>query len=317
MFKDNFKFSILIPFNGEETIHKTLQSVLTQSFLDYEILLIDDSEKQFFRVYMPKYEKYIEARKLKVFSNSKKQGLTRSLNIGLKQASGEFIVRCDADDEMRPDRLKILNSYFSEGYEFIGNASEFFYENGNSYKQKIKQELFNEEIKNRLAHFETVCSHSSFAFDKKIIMQLSGYNEIYKFAQDRDLLLRLLSIDARMIILPNILTNVFLHTKSISQSENRTKQALLGITSQVDFELRERGLKVNSEVLSQTIEKQLFWKIIRKSELCKTTLRHKKISISLFVLNLNCYILALFSQYLKRQLLADTLQALERQTANH
>lgn len=301
------KFSIIVPFNGEKTIHRTLASVLCQSFSDFEIILIDDSEDGLFKASLCKYNKFINTLKLRVFFNSKNLGLTRSLNYGIEASVGDFIVRCDADDEMRPKRLEILDKYFALGYDFVGNGSEFFYENGGSYQRSGGKCLSSLDIKTRLQKFKPVCSHSAFAFKKSLVKQMGGYKESYIYAQDRDLLLRLLSIRANMIIVPNILTNVYLHPNAISQSKNRETQMLLGIFSQVEFELRERGLCVNEKKISRCIEDGFLWQLIKKCEACKAKLRHQRLSIWAVAFNLKCYSFAMFSNLIQRTLLRIVL----------
>lgn len=301
------KFSIIVPFNGEKTIHRTLESILSQSFSDFEIILIDDSADGLFEASMDRYNKFTDTSKLRVFFNGTNLGLTRSLNYGIEASVGDFIVRCDADDEMKPKRLEILDKYFTFGYDFVGNGSEFFYENGGSHQRNGDKYLSSLDIKARLKKFKPVCSHSAFAFKKSLVKKIGGYNESYVYAQDRDLLLRLLSIRASMIIVPNILTNVYMHPNAISQSKNRETQMFMGIFSQVEFELRERGLCINEKKILRCIEGSFLWKSIKKSEICKAKLRHQRLSIWAVIVNLKCYSFAIVSNLMQRILLKIVL----------
>lgn len=93
---NKYKISVIIPFyNAEEFISKTLYSIVTQSYKNIEVILIDDgstdSSADIISQYIKKHE-YIHT-----FKNSDK-GAGSARNIGLKQSTGDYIVFVDADD---------------------------------------------------------------------------------------------------------------------------------------------------------------------------------------------------------------------------
>ena len=94
--------SILLPvYNAESTIGATIESILRQSFDDYELLVIDDGStdatSQVVRNYTDVRIRYILA----------EHDYIASLNLGLNQAQGKYLARMDADDIMLHDRLAI------------------------------------------------------------------------------------------------------------------------------------------------------------------------------------------------------------------
>jgi len=129
--KKNPKVTVLLPVhNGELFISEAIESVLNQTFTDYEFLIIDDSSTD-------NTIKIIQAKKddrIKVFCNDKNLGVIGSLNIGLELARGDYIARMDADDLIRPDRLKIQVDFMDNNpgtgacgsyYETFGNENTF------------------------------------------------------------------------------------------------------------------------------------------------------------------------------------------------
>ena len=94
--------SIIIPvYNGEKTIQKTIESVLQQTFKDFEIILINDGSQDSTLDVINN----IKDERLRVFSYPN-AGVSTSRNRGLALARGEFISFLDADDLWTPDKLE-------------------------------------------------------------------------------------------------------------------------------------------------------------------------------------------------------------------
>lgn len=93
------KFSIIIPaYNCEKYISNCLESIKTQTFTDYEIIIINDNSTDATGI---KVAKFIEQNRdidTSVIYNKVNLGASASRNLGLRQASGEFILFADADD---------------------------------------------------------------------------------------------------------------------------------------------------------------------------------------------------------------------------
>ena len=94
--------SVLMPvFNGEKWIAEAIDSVLNQSYTDFELLILNDgstdSTEQVILSYKDKRIKYVK----------RNHDFISALNDGLRMAQGKYIARMDADDVMHPDRLKI------------------------------------------------------------------------------------------------------------------------------------------------------------------------------------------------------------------
>ncbi|MFB2882319.1 glycosyltransferase [Floridanema aerugineum] len=94
--------SVIIPvYNGEKTIQQTIESVINQTFTDFEIIIINDGSKDSTLDIIST----IQDPRIKVFSYAN-AGLSASRNRGLSLASGEFISFLDADDCWTPDKLQ-------------------------------------------------------------------------------------------------------------------------------------------------------------------------------------------------------------------
>jgi hypothetical protein len=87
--------------DGERTVGEAVESILRQSFTDFEFLVVDDGSSDGTAAVLTSFRD----ERLIVLENERPQGLTQSLNRGLMRASGEFLARQDADDRSAPERL--------------------------------------------------------------------------------------------------------------------------------------------------------------------------------------------------------------------
>ena len=101
----NPKVTVLMPVcNGEEYLSEAIESILNQTFRDFEFLIISEhgtSEESLAII-----EKYTDER-IRHIHNTARLGLVRSLNLGLKEGRGEYIARMDADDISHPKRFEL------------------------------------------------------------------------------------------------------------------------------------------------------------------------------------------------------------------
>ncbi len=96
------KISVIIPvYNAEETIKETLESVLSQTFSQFEIIVINDGSQD---KTLEIVSRILDPR-LKVLSYPN-AGVSVSRNRGISQAAGEYVSFLDADDLWTPDKLE-------------------------------------------------------------------------------------------------------------------------------------------------------------------------------------------------------------------
>ncbi len=127
-------FSIIMPvYKVEKYLDEAANSVLNQSYDDFELILVDDCSPD----NCPKMceDFAIKDKRVKVLHNQKNSGLGITRNNGLKVAEGKFVLFMDSDDTITPDCLEILSSEV-EGYDITVFGMTRFYEDkqGKVYK---------------------------------------------------------------------------------------------------------------------------------------------------------------------------------------
>lgn len=102
------KVSIIMPaYNVENVIEETIQSVLQQTYKDWELIVVDDCSKDSTYSILKSYE----SEKVRVFRNSTNLGVIRTRNFALNQTTGEYIAFLDSDDVWMPEKLEIQINY--------------------------------------------------------------------------------------------------------------------------------------------------------------------------------------------------------------
>ena len=100
-------FSIItVCFNSEKTIERTLQSVLGQSCIDYEYIIVDGASKDNTIDIIKQYEQMFDGRM--IWLSEPDKGIYDAFNKGCKKAKGEYIWIVNSDDYLEPDSLKIV-----------------------------------------------------------------------------------------------------------------------------------------------------------------------------------------------------------------
>lgn len=142
------KFSIIIPvYNVEKYIKKCLDSVLNQTYKDYEVIVVDDGTED-------DSIKLIEDYPVKIV-HQKNQGLSAARNHGAKIAKGEYIIFLDSDDYWNKDLLKKISSSIKDEPDIVRFQIQEVDETGN--KKIYEEESF--QNKNGVEAFDLISKY--------------------------------------------------------------------------------------------------------------------------------------------------------------
>ncbi len=169
--KDLFISVILPMYNAERYIEESVQSILKQTYENFELIIIDDGSKDHSRALV----KGINDRRIKYLYQSN-SGMAASLNTGIESAKGEIIARQDADDISHPDRFEKQISFLTEnpGCGLLGTWSNIFSDNspGHAMHQHPTDNLL---IKLFLL-FDNPFVHSSVMIRKTVLDAVGNYD---------------------------------------------------------------------------------------------------------------------------------------------
>ncbi len=209
-------------YNGEKYICESVDSILNQTYVNFEFIIINDGSNDASLDILHEYQSR-DSRLLIV--NQENIGLTRSLNRGVKLAACEYIARQDADDISTPSRLEKQLNYMENHPEVavIGCLADVFGTNGVIHRSTDpKFKLSPLGIKRYLAK-KNLFMHGSSMMRKSCLAKVGFYREFFRHSQDYDLWLRL-SQYFDLAILPKHLYGYRVTADAVSVSRYHTQK---------------------------------------------------------------------------------------------
>jgi len=176
---------LMAVFNGEQYLGMAIDSILNQTYSDFEFIIIDDCSTDNTSEILKSYHD----ERIKLLKNEINIGLTKSLNVGLNLAKGEYIARQDADDISHSERLQLQLDFFRKNNDvmLLGTQARSIDEFGNlSYFPDFKPVSY-EGVKYQL-FFGNPFIHSTVMYRADIVKdEFGGYNESFRLSQDLEL----------------------------------------------------------------------------------------------------------------------------------
>ena len=108
---------IMSVYNDEKYIAKAIDSILTQSFSNFELIICDDYSTDRSSNIIEKYVK--QDNRIVFFKNEKNLGLATSLNRCIERAKGKYIARMDSDDISLPNRFEVEYNYLEDNSDIV------------------------------------------------------------------------------------------------------------------------------------------------------------------------------------------------------
>ncbi len=188
--RDNtIKASVLMPvYNGEKFIKEAISSVLSQTFRDFELLVLDDGSTDD----STKIAESFQDERIRLVKLNH-QGIAGALNYGLNLSNGEYIIRVDSDDISIPSRFEKILNYMDENKDIAicGSWAISINEKGETIGMMNYPPVENEEIKKyTLRHNPFI--HPAIIMRKSILESVGGYRYL-KHNEDYELWIRILS----------------------------------------------------------------------------------------------------------------------------
>lgn len=206
--------SVILPvYNAERYIAQAVESILAQTFTDFEFLITDDGSTDRSLKILQRYAAQDSRIRLTAGSN---QGVSKNRNQMLRQARGEFIAVMDADDIAAPDRFARQIEFLGQHPEVVcvGGAHALIDHKGRFIFQ-LRLPLENAEIQQAaLAGHGSIC-HPCAMVRRSAMLAVGGYNEDLHSAHDLDLWLKLGEI-GKLANLEASLLQYRIHTSSVS-----------------------------------------------------------------------------------------------------
>jgi len=234
------KISVVMSvYNGERYLRESVESILNQTFSDFEFIIVNDgsvdSTKNILLEYARKDPRII-------IIDQQNLGLTKSLNKAIFSSRSKFIARQDVDDVSLMSRL-------AKEYEVLSAddntdlVCSWYYIIDESGKLILERKLPDSRLIKKIVKRQNLIAHSSVMFRKASFLRAGGYDERYKYGQDWFLWLKMESIK----VLPESLLKYRWGNENITHKRHSSK---LKVKNKAEF-LEYRKVCIISSLLLQ------------------------------------------------------------------
>ena len=216
MTSSNTLVSVLLStYNSEESIGESIESLLSQTYKNLEILISDDGSTDSTKEICKKIQ--LKDERILFSSNKKNIGLTKSLNNLAQKASGSLIARHDADDISLPYRIE-EQIEFMKKKKLDAVTTRSLVKQNNKKRPGISFYIPDKLLINRKNPF----IHGTLIIKKNVLQEIGYYDERFYYAQDYKLFYDLLNKGYKVKTLNKAL--YILNTENNISSENLEKQ---------------------------------------------------------------------------------------------
>lgn len=189
------RLSVLLPvYQSATTLVEAMDSVLQQTFTNFELLIAYDDSTDGSAEILAEYQR--QDARVRIVPNTGRRCMPAALNTALREARGTYVARMDADDVALPSRFQAQVEFLDANTDvaLCGMNMRAIDENGRILRDYIMPTT-HDRIK-ILAHYSTPIFHPTWMFRRSIVELLGGYRDM--LAEDYDFLLR--AIDAGLVL---------------------------------------------------------------------------------------------------------------------
>ncbi|MFS4439255.1 glycosyltransferase family 2 protein [Paracoccaceae bacterium GXU_MW_L88] len=212
------RITVLMPVhNGEAYLEEAMRSMMTQTFEDFEILVVDDASSDNTPNMLQQFQK--EDSRIRVLRSEDNLRITRALNYGLDHARGEYIARMDADDISDPERLAVQIAFMDANPDvyLCGTSVTTIDEHGEKIRASTRTR---DDVQCAwLQPFQCALIHPTFFF-RRIAHDGTElrYNPEFPMSQDHDFVNRALKL-GKVVSLPDNLVKYRSHPAATSRAK--------------------------------------------------------------------------------------------------
>jgi hypothetical protein len=220
--KDPAVTVLMAVYNGERFLRQAVESIVNQTFRDFEFLIINDGSTDTSPDILLSYQDP----RIRIVHNNHNLGLTQSLNLGLALANGEYIARQDADDISYSERLERQISFMRKNPDVAVLGTQVNYIHGDGRRTRFVRP--GKPVSALAAKFCLMFSppvnHPTVMFRKGIIRdKYRGYDPNYLVAQDAELWCRV-GMEHVIRNLPERLVTMRIHSSSVTADTSHPRR---------------------------------------------------------------------------------------------
>jgi glycosyltransferase involved in cell wall biosynthesis len=218
------KVSVLMPaYNAEKYIGEAIESILSQTFTDFEFIIVDDGSTDRTWENVTAYAK--KDIRIVPMQNERNSQICITLNNGLSVAKGKYVVRIDSDDTSPKDRIEKQVAFMDAHPEVVVSGGTVQICDASLTPTNLRQyNLTDDAIRAKLFRYSPF-AHPSVIYSLDAVKKAGMYNPDLNDAEDYDLYFRLGRI-GKFANLSDVIHNLRLSSGSISQTRGKRQERL-------------------------------------------------------------------------------------------
>ena len=259
--------------NSEKYLNECIDSVLTQTFSNYEIVIINnfstDRTKEIILSYSDSRIQYFETKS--------HLNLGAARNIGLEMSKGEYIAFLDSDDTWYPNKLELILKKFTENIGLVYSDVKYF-NNNNSFNLYDIRNLYKGNCFKELLDDYNLCMSSCVISKKVILNQKILFDEELKVCEDLDFFLKIAYV-SKIEYVRDVLVEYRIHGKNLTF---KYPELFFDEFEKTISNLLEM-FQINNNIIIKALDKNLinrskhFWRKNKRINAYKTLIKVKKL----------------------------------------
>ena len=277
--KNNPLVSVVMSvYNGEKYLREAIESILSQTYKNFEFIIIDDGSKDKSLKIINSYNDL----RIKLYINDENKGLIFSLNRGIDVAKGKYIVRMDADDISLKERLELQVEYMEKNQDIaLSGGSIYFFREENKFFKKFRPAESNaEKIKAQLFFFNGIAHPAAIIRNEILKKNNYRYNKNHRGSEDYGLW-NAISEKYKIGNLKNPLIYYRLLKTSITSKENRNienryeifKNIHIRQLERLNIDADDKNCRIFFEIHYASYIKKIFYSIKEKENFLKLVMK--------------------------------------------
>ncbi|SFD00614.1 glycosyltransferase family 2 protein [Flavobacterium phragmitis] len=252
MSNNNPIVSVLMPvYNGEKYLKEAIDSVLKQTYNDFEFIIINDGSSDQTETIILSYNDS----RIKYVKNKINLGLIKTLNCGIELARGKYIARMDADDIAMLDRFeKQINKFISHSeIQMVNCKCLLLNEKGDKYRKNRTNITVNYQAIKYISIFESMIVHPGIMIETSIMKQFKYRDEPNTaYVEDFELWNRLFANNIRCYTIEEPLIFYRINSESITNTKgHEQKERIKRITQSI---LKQYDVIIDNKILDLILE---------------------------------------------------------------
>jgi len=217
---------------------EAIESILFQTYRDFEFILIDDgSTDDTLRI----IKHYAEMDNRIVYIVQENKGIATARNVGISMSQSKWTAILDSDDIALPERLEQQLAYVETNPDIVLLSSGCIeIDSAGHYVKEHSYPVRHAHLIRNMEKFKMFPPHSSCLYHAEIVKQLGGFNSKFIQSEDVDLWLRLSEVGS-IACLPQPLIKLRKHSENISLHNHGKTQKVMGTAARVCHLLRLKG----------------------------------------------------------------------------